>query len=71
MKKILGLIAGSIAGLPSWTVWAQQPVATAADAGIQSNGKIGVVMVICLTILAGLFVYLFNLDRKIDRLEKK
>lgn len=71
MKKFLGLIAGSMAGLQSWTAWAQQPVPSAANAGIQSNGKIWVVMVICLTILAGLFLYLFNLDRKINRLEKK
>lgn len=38
---------------------------------MQSGGKIGVVMVVCLTILAGLILYLVRLDRKISRLEKK
>ena len=36
-----------------------------------SGGKIGVVMVVCLTILIGLILYLVRLDRKISRLEKK
>ncbi len=36
-----------------------------------SNGKIGVVMVVCLTILVGLILYLVRLDRKISKLEKK
>ena len=71
MKRFLGLIAGSMAILPSWTALAQQPVPPAAAAGLQSNGKIWVVMVICLTILAGVFLYLFYLDRKINKLEKK
>jgi CcmD family protein len=39
--------------------------------GLRSDGKIYVVMVVALTILAGLFIYLINLDRKISKLEKK
>ena len=35
-----------------------------------SNGKIYVVVAVCLTILIGLFIYVFLLDRKISRLEK-
>jgi Na+-translocating ferredoxin:NAD+ oxidoreductase RnfD subunit len=38
---------------------------------MESGGKIGVVMVVCLVILAGLILYLVRLDRKISRLEKK
>ena len=38
---------------------------------MHSGGKIGVVMVVCLTILVGLILYLVRLDRKISRLEKK
>jgi len=37
---------------------------------MRSGGKIAVVMVVCLTILAGLILYLVRLDRKISRLEK-
>ena len=37
---------------------------------MRSSGKIYVVVAICLTILIGLFVYVFLLDRKISRLEK-
>jgi hypothetical protein len=40
-----------------------------ADA-MRSNGKIYVVVVVLLIILAGLFVYLINLDRKMSRIEK-
>ncbi len=37
---------------------------------MRSNGKIYVVVAVCLTILIGLFMYVFLLDRKINRLEK-
>ena len=37
---------------------------------MRSSGKIYVVVAVCLTILIGLFVYVFLLDRKISRLEK-
>jgi CcmD family protein len=38
---------------------------------MRSNGKIYVVVAVCLTILIGLFIYVFLLDRKIKRLEKE
>ncbi|MEO7801892.1 MAG: CcmD family protein [Ginsengibacter sp.] len=38
--------------------------------GMRSNGKIYVVVAVALTILAGLFLYLIVLDRKISRFEK-
>jgi CcmD family protein len=41
-----------------------------ADA-MRSNGKIYVVVAVMLTILTGLFFYVFLLDRKIGRLEKE
>jgi CcmD family protein len=37
---------------------------------MRSNGKIYTVVIVCLTILIGLFLYLFSLDRKISKLEK-
>jgi CcmD family protein len=48
---------------------AQQPVQM-ADA-MRSNGKIYIVVAVCLTILIGLFLYVFYLDRKISKLEKE
>lgn len=41
-----------------------------ADA-MRANGKIYVVMVVCLIILIGLFMYVYRVDRKITRLEKE
>ena len=37
---------------------------------MRGSGKIYVVVAICLTILLGLFIYVFIIDRKISRLEK-
>lgn len=37
---------------------------------MRSNGKIYVVVAVCLTILIGLFLYVMMLDRKIRRIEK-
>ena len=38
---------------------------------MESHGKIYVVMAVCLTILAGIVIYLIRIDRKVSRLEKK
>jgi len=54
-----------IAGVYSY---AQQKVEMADT--MRSNGKIYVVVAVCITILTGLFIYIFFLDRKISRFEK-
>lgn len=46
-----------------------QPVEMAD--GMRSNGKIYIVVAVCLTILIGLFIYVFSIDRKISKLEKE
>jgi K+-transporting ATPase A subunit len=38
---------------------------------MRSNGKIYVVVVVCLVILVGLFLYMIRVDRKVRRLEKE
>ena len=38
--------------------------------GMRSSGKIYVVVAVCLTILIGLFIYVFMIDKKISRFEK-
>lgn len=38
---------------------------------MRQNGKIYVVVAVILTILAGIFLYLIRLDKKIGKLEKK
>ena len=38
---------------------------------MRSNGKIYTVVAVCLTILFGLFIYVFSIDRKITKLEKE
>jgi uncharacterized membrane protein len=50
--------------------------ASAQDKGgvdelMRSNGKIYVVVAVCLTILTGLFLYVFLVDRKISKIEKE
>jgi hypothetical protein len=39
--------------------------------GMRASGKIYVVVAVLSTILAGLFLYLLSLDRKISKLEKE
>lgn len=54
--------------LSGTTIFAQ---ATAApDSFMRSNGKIYVVLAICVTILLGLFLYVASIDRKISKIEK-
>ena len=39
--------------------------------GLRANGKIYVVVMVLVTILAGIFLYLVRLDRKIKKMEKE
>jgi multisubunit Na+/H+ antiporter MnhB subunit len=38
---------------------------------MRGSGKIYVVVAVCLTILLGLFLYVFSIDRKISKIEKE
>jgi len=39
--------------------------------GLRADGKIYVVIAVVVTILAGLFLYVISLDRKVSKLEKQ
>lgn len=71
MKKIAAIVFATIlltvSFIPSF---AQQQEVEMADV-MRSNGKIYVVVAIILIVLIGLFVYLFALDKKISRFERK
>lgn len=67
MLKITRYFLALLVFLPV-AAFAQQPVEMADT--MRSNGKIYVVVAVVLVILAGLFVYLFSLDRKVSKLEK-
>ncbi|MEO6547571.1 MAG: CcmD family protein [Ferruginibacter sp.] len=41
------------------------------ESTMRSNGKIYVVLAICVTILVGLFLYLVSIDRKIGKIEDR
>ena len=59
---VCGLLFNSLA-------FAQNEPVAMADA-MRSNGKIYVVVAVCLTIVLGLFIYVFSVDRKVSKLEK-
>jgi hypothetical protein len=70
VHRIFILTLFIVAGLPAWS---QDSLAAAKPemAGLmRSNGKIYVVVTVLLIILAGLFIYIINTDRKLSRLEK-
>jgi hypothetical protein len=51
--------------------YAQRPTTTTTGSVMRSNGKIYVVMAICITILVGLILYVISIDRKIKKIEKQ
>ncbi|HLP36255.1 CcmD family protein [Lacibacter sp.] len=53
-----------------FTAAAQTEQPEMADS-MRSNGKIYVVVVVCLIILFGLIGYVFRIDRKLSKLEKQ
>lgn len=69
MKTKLYFFLAFILSLPL-AASAQMQEVEMADT-LRSNGKIFVVVIIMSIILLGVAAYLFNLDRKISKLEKK
>jgi hypothetical protein len=68
MQKIIKLILLLMVTMLSQPLFAQE--VEMAD-GMRSSGKIYVIVAIVLIVLAGLITYLFLLDRKISKLEKR
>jgi tetrahydromethanopterin S-methyltransferase subunit D len=66
VSRFLFLVCGTLINAAAF---AQDNKPEMADL-MRSNGKIYVVVAVCLTILIGLFIYVFLVDRKISRLEK-
>lgn len=67
MKKLLSLL---MLLFTSVTLFAQNNDIEMADQ-LRNNGKIYIVVICIVIILAGLLFYLFNLDRRLKLLEKK
>jgi CcmD family protein len=68
IRKITGIV---LFVLLTTIAHAQENVANPGNADLmRSNGKLYVVVAVVITILVGLFFYVFNLDRKISRMEK-
>lgn len=53
------------------SVYAQDPAVNANTDVMRSNGKIYVVMAVVATIVTGLFIYVYSIDKKISKLENK
>jgi len=66
MNKIIIIIAFLFCSLATFA----QDKVEMADL-MRSNGKIYTVVAVCLTILTGLFIYVFLIDRKIKKIEKE
>ncbi len=67
MKRLSILVVALVSSL---IAVAQQQDVDMADT-MRSNGKIYIVVAVCLTILIGLFLYVVSIDRKITKLEKE
>lgn len=67
MQKIITLLTLLFI---SFSTFAQTEQPQMADA-MRSNGKIYVVVVVCLLILFGLIGYVLRIDRKLTKLEQK
>jgi len=58
-----------LVSLISMSSFAQDKSVEMAD-GMRSNGKIYIVVAVCLTILIGLFLYMMRIDMKMSKIEK-
>ena len=69
MNKLFSRLLLSLFAVLTSTVLFAQDKPEMADV-MRSNGKIYVVVAVCLIILIGLFIYVAMIDRKVKRLEK-
>jgi CcmD family protein len=69
MKKIISITFTVLFLLTASTLRAQQEVGMADT--LRSEGKIYVVVAIMVVVFTGIAAYLFLLDRKVTRLEKR
>lgn len=69
MNKIIKFLIALIPVLTCVQVFGQNEEVPMAD-NLRSEGKIYVVVIMILIVLAGLIFYLFLMDRKVKRLEK-
>jgi len=68
-NKIHYLLLLLVGIISSTQTFAQENLA--AETPMRSNGKIYVVLAICITILLGFIIYLISIDRKIKQIEDK
>ncbi|WP_202630293.1 CcmD family protein [Sediminibacterium roseum] len=72
MNKVKRMAGMFLFAFTAATTQAQETVANPENADLmRSNGKLYVVVAVVVTILIGLFFYVYSLDRKISKLEKK
>ena len=71
MNNILKSISFSLAALLLSISGLAQDAAPAMADTMRSNGKIYVVVTVCLVILIGLFIYVARVDRKVSKLERE
>lgn len=70
MRKALQIISGLLLFILYPAITFAQNKTEMADT-MRSNGRIYVVVAVMATILFGLILYVFRLDRKISKLEKE
>jgi len=68
-NRVYGLLLSFVGLLSSNDSFAQNK--GAVENLMRSNGKIYVVMAVCMTILVGLVLYMVSIDRKIAKIEDK
>ena len=71
MKLLRKIILFSLYLFIATKILAQDSLNNTNTGFMNSNGKIYVVMAVVVVIVLGLFIYLFSIDRKISKLEKK
>ena len=70
MKSIGKIILLLVMLFSTSAIFAQDKPVEMADV-MRSNGKIYIVVAVCVTILIGLFVYVWSVERKVSKMEKE
>lgn len=69
MKKISLALALMLLNICS--IFAQSSDTVEMATGLRSSGKIWVVVCVILTIVIGMYIFLFTIDRRVKKLENK
>jgi flagellar biosynthesis/type III secretory pathway M-ring protein FliF/YscJ len=71
MHKLISIIIGLLFSISGFTQTVISKAESESTPFMEENGKIYVVLAVCIVVLTGIFIFIKSLEKRISRLEKQ